>query len=123
MLAYCPWSNGAVECLGHKLLSVLQTFISELQINAKEWLDPIRIVQLALNTFAFTHRDNACPIMAFFGRKPISPVLTFHLTSMATPVMVTGAQHKSMHNGDDPLKLCVDFHPRVRSILSKHIHI
>ncbi len=35
-LPYCPWSNGAVERLGHELLLVLRSILSEGQMDKKE---------------------------------------------------------------------------------------
>lgn len=119
-LAYCPWSNGAVERLGRELISVLRSVLSELQMDQKEWPDLIPLAQSALNNSPSRQRGNICPITAFMGRQPSPPIRTFFRTSTVKTVTLSQAQHESALNGKELVKLCEELHPRVQSRLAKN---
>lgn len=69
-VVYCPWSNGAVLCLGRELIRVLQATFAELQMDQEELTDLIPIVQLVLNNSHLPQRGNVCPVTAFMGLDP-----------------------------------------------------
>lgn len=69
-LAYCPWSDGAVERLGRELICVLRETLSELRMDNKEWTDLIPIVQLVLKNSPSPRRGNICPATSFMRRDP-----------------------------------------------------
>lgn len=55
---YSPWSNGAVERLGKKLLWVSRAVTSELQLRSNEWPDLLPPAQNALNHSQLPQRRN-----------------------------------------------------------------
>ena len=119
-LPYCPWSNGAVERLGRELIRVLRATLSELQMDHDEWPDLIPMVQSVLNNSPSRQRGTVCPVTAFMGQEPSTPIKTFMHSSTIESVTLTDLQHESAMNVEDLLKACEDLHPRVQATLQKN---
>ena len=120
MLPYCPWSNGDVARLGRELIRVLRATLSELQMDHDEWPDLIPMVQSVLNNSPSRQRGNVCPVTAFMGQEPSTPIKTFMHSSTIESVTLTDLQHESAMNVEDLLKACEDLHPRVQATLQKN---
>lgn len=118
-LQYCPLSNFAEERLDEQI-HVLQSVISEVQMDNKEWLDLIPIVQSVLNNAPSPHLGNFCSFTAFMGRNAKLPILTFFRSAMTTPITVTEGQRESKLTIKKLVKLCADLHARVKSTMAKH---
>lgn len=73
-LAYCPWSNDAVELLDRKLLQAARAVMSELQIPFENWPNIHSLIQSAINNAASPHRSNFAPVTAFQGIEPTPPI-------------------------------------------------
>lgn len=76
-LAYCTWSNGAVERLDLQRLCVRAAILSALQVSREDWTDRIPIVQSVLNNSSSPHRGIVCLITALVDRYLTLLIMTF----------------------------------------------
>ena len=93
-MAYCPWSNGAIERLGKELLRVSRSVLSELQLSPDVWPDLLPVFQSVINNSLSPQRNYIAPITSFTGQQPSPPILTFLCSETATPITISIVQRE-----------------------------
>ena len=119
-MAYCPWSNGAIERLGKELLRVSRSVLSELQLSPDVWPDLLPVFQSVINNSLSPQRNNIAPITAFTGQQPSPPILTFLRSETATPITISIAQREKTLNVDSLVSFMDKLHPLIQSSLSEN---
>jgi len=106
-LAYCPWSNGTVEVVCRELLRGIRALLSEFNLPFRFWPDVLPIVQSVLNTTSVPRLGNRCPLKAFAGQDPITPLLHIKQTKKGihTTLSVSEARARQLLQVDFLLTL------------------
>lgn len=99
-LPYCPWSNGAVECLGKKLLRVFRAILFELQFYLTECPGLLLIVQSVFNNSSSCHGGNIAPTTTFTCMMPTAPISTFSQTISHKTVRLSEAVLEKAFNNE-----------------------
>ncbi|OWY98346.1 hypothetical protein PHMEG_00030909, partial [Phytophthora megakarya] len=65
VVAYSPWINGSVERINRDILQVVRVMLMELQLNTREWVYLLPVIQANLNHTPVSSLNNRAPSELF----------------------------------------------------------
>ena len=83
-LAYCPWSNGAIEVVNRIILRIFKALLSEMRLQPNQWKVVLPVVQSAILHTPSDRILDVAPVTAFLQLPASNPItIDAHPTTKA----------------------------------------